>query len=77
MNWAHCVQVSERKPRYFGVGDCLREGSLVRVLGGHPTLELGIYAVLPSGRQAPAKVRAFVEFLAGRFAPYPEWDREL
>jgi DNA-binding transcriptional LysR family regulator len=61
----------------FIVGDCLREGSLVRVLSGQPTLELGVYAVLPSGRQAPAKVRAFVEFLAQRFAPHPEWDREL
>jgi DNA-binding transcriptional LysR family regulator len=61
----------------FIVGDGLRDGSLVRVLSGHPTLELGVYAVLPSGRQAPAKVRAFVEFLAERFAPQPEWDREL
>jgi len=61
----------------FLVGDCLRDESLVRVLGDQPTLELGVHAVLPSGRQAPAKVRAFVEFLAGRFAPHPEWDREL
>jgi DNA-binding transcriptional LysR family regulator len=61
----------------FIVGDSLRDGSLLRVLSGHPTLELGVHAVLPSGRQAPAKVRAFVEFLAERFAPHPEWDRGL
>jgi DNA-binding transcriptional LysR family regulator len=61
----------------FIVGDSLRDGSLLRVLSGHPTLELGVHAVLPSGRQAPAKVRAFVEFLAQRFAPQPEWDRGL
>ncbi|MBM6582271.1 LysR family transcriptional regulator [Microvirga sp. BT689] len=61
----------------FIVGDSLREGTLVPVLGGHPTYGLGIHAVLPSGRQAPAKVRAFVEFLARRFAPEPEWDRGL
>jgi DNA-binding transcriptional LysR family regulator len=61
----------------FIVGDSLRDGSLVRVLGGYPTYEPGIHAVLPSGRQAPAKVRAFIEFLARRFAPEPEWDRGL
>ncbi|NBJ12626.1 LysR family transcriptional regulator [Microvirga arsenatis] len=61
----------------FIVGDSLRDGSLVRVLGSYPTYEPGIHAVLPSGRQAPAKVRAFVEFLARRFAPEPDWDRGL
>jgi DNA-binding transcriptional LysR family regulator len=59
----------------FLVGDALREGRLVRVLPDHPTPELGIYAVFPSGRQAPAKVRAFVEFFAERLAPEPSWDR--
>jgi DNA-binding transcriptional LysR family regulator len=61
----------------FLVGDCLRDGSLVSVLVDHPVPEFGVHAVLPSGRQAPAKVRAFVEFLARRFAPEPEWDRGL
>ena len=61
----------------FIVGDSLRDGCLVPVLAGYPTYQLGIHAVLPSGRQAPAKVRAFVEFLARRFAPEPGWDRGL
>jgi DNA-binding transcriptional LysR family regulator len=61
----------------FIVGDSLRDGSLVPVLGGYPTYRPGIHAVLPSGRQAPAKVRAFIEFLSRRFAPEPEWDRGL
>jgi DNA-binding transcriptional LysR family regulator len=61
----------------FIVGDSLRDGSLVPVLGRYQTYEPGIHAVLPSGRQAPAKVRAFIEFLAQRFAPEPEWDRGL
>jgi DNA-binding transcriptional LysR family regulator len=61
----------------FLVGDSLRAGSLVQVLAGCRTLELGVHAMLPSGRQAPAKVRAIVEFLAERFAPEPEWDRGL
>jgi DNA-binding transcriptional LysR family regulator len=61
----------------FLVGDSLREGSLVPVLAGFPTYELGVHAVFPSGRQAPAKVRVFVEFLAERFAPQPDWDKGL
>jgi DNA-binding transcriptional LysR family regulator len=61
----------------FIVGDCLRDGSLVRVLGGYPTYQPGIHAVLPSSRQAPAKVRAFIAFLAQRFGPEPVWDRSL
>jgi DNA-binding transcriptional LysR family regulator len=61
----------------FLVGDCLRDGSLVRVLPEFPVPEFGVHAVLASGRQAPAKVRAFVEFLARRFAPEPEWDRGI
>jgi DNA-binding transcriptional LysR family regulator len=61
----------------FIVRDSLREGALVQVLGAYATQEFGIHAVFPSGRQAPAKVRAFVDFLARRFAPEPEWDRGL
>jgi DNA-binding transcriptional LysR family regulator len=61
----------------FLVGDSLRRGDLVRVLSEYPTYDLAVHAVLPSGRQAPAKVRAFVEFLAERFAPQPDWDRGL
>lgn len=61
----------------FLVGDSLRDGNLVRVLADYPNQELGVHAVLPSGRQAPAKVRAFTEFLAERFAPEPDWDRDL
>ncbi|WP_262028268.1 LysR family transcriptional regulator [Microvirga sp. Mcv34] len=61
----------------FIVGDSLRSGSLVPVLTAYPTYEPAIHAVLPSGRQAPAKVRAFVAFLAERFGPEPEWDRDL
>ncbi len=61
----------------FIVRDSLREGALVPVLGAYATQEFGIHAVFPSGRQAPAKVRAFVDFLARRFAPEPEWDRGL
>jgi DNA-binding transcriptional LysR family regulator len=45
-------------------GDDLRRGALRRVLAGWVSVEEGIYAVYPSARFIPAKVRAFVEFIA-------------
>jgi DNA-binding transcriptional LysR family regulator len=45
-------------------GEDLRRGKLRRVLPGWVSIEEGIYAVYPSARFIPAKVRAFVEFLA-------------
>jgi DNA-binding transcriptional LysR family regulator len=44
----------------------VRSGELRRVLPGWTSLEQGIYAVYPSARFIPAKVRAFVEFVAAR-----------
>jgi DNA-binding transcriptional LysR family regulator len=61
----------------FLVGDSLRDGRLVRILRDYAVPELGVYAVLPSGRQAPAKVRVVIDFLATRFGATPEWDRDL
>ena len=34
-----------------------------------------IHAVYPARRHLPAKVRAFIDFLAGRFQPAPPWRR--
>ncbi len=52
----------------------LADGRLVPVLGDWPSPERGIYAVWPHGRHLSAKVRSFVDFLAGRFGPEPYWD---
>jgi DNA-binding transcriptional LysR family regulator len=41
-------------------------GRLVRVLEDHPCPELGIYAVLPSNRYVPHRVRVLIEFLQER-----------
>ena len=35
----------------------------------------GIFAIYPANRRPPAKVRAFIDFLAKSFGPVPEWDR--
>ncbi|MEZ0170113.1 LysR family transcriptional regulator [Microvirga sp. TS319] len=56
----------------------LREGRLIALTLDHPPLDLpGIFAVYPSDRHPPAKVRAFVDFLARRFGSNPPWDRGL
>ena len=52
----------------------LADGRLVPVLGDWPSPERGIYAVWPHGRHLSAKVRSFVDFLAGCFGPEPYWD---
>ncbi len=47
-------------------GADVRGGQLRHVLPGWASVEQGIYAVYPSARFIPAKVRAFVEFVAAR-----------
>jgi DNA-binding transcriptional LysR family regulator len=62
----------------FIVSDDIREGRLVALALDQPTVELGgIYAVFLPDRHPAAKVRAFIDFIADRFAPEPPWDREI
>lgn len=53
----------------------LRRGTLVPILPGYEAPEAAIHAVFPEGRRVSAKVRSFVEFLAGRLSPVPPWER--
>jgi DNA-binding transcriptional LysR family regulator len=57
----------------FIVGAELKNGTLVRVLEPFEAPALPIYAVYPSRRFLPAKVRAFVDFLAERFTGMKGW----
>ena len=50
------------------VRDDLRRGRLVEVLSGFRPPAVPIHAVYPSRRHLSAKVRAFVDFIASRFA---------
>ncbi|WP_454753397.1 LysR family transcriptional regulator [Cupriavidus necator] len=52
----------------------LRAGRLVQVLADYPVADTGIYAVMPQRRLVPPRVRAFVDFLAGRFGDNPPWE---
>ena len=62
----------------FILGDDLRAGSLVALTLDHPPVALdGVYAVYPSNRRPPARLRAFVDWIAERCAGVPPWDRGL
>ncbi len=57
----------------FIVGSELKQGNLVPVLESFEAPASPIYAVYPSRRFLPAKVRAFVDFLVERFTGTKGW----
>ncbi len=59
----------------FVVGDDLRAGRLRALFGDGAVEAQSLYAVYPQSRYVPAKVRAFIDFLASRLGPEPPWDR--
>lgn len=62
----------------FLVQDAIASGQLVPVsLDQKPTELDGIYAVYPSDRSPPAKVRVAVDHLARKWRGEPPWDRDL
>ena len=58
----------------FLIGGALKEGKLKAVLSDYVPSERHIFAVYLPNRHLPAKVRAFIDFLAKRFSPRPYWD---
>ena len=52
----------------FIVDADIAAGRLVRILRGWQSAEMGIYAVYPSRKHLSAKVRTFVDFIAGALA---------
>ena len=52
----------------FLVGPDLAAGTLVELMPEYKSLELGIYAVYPTRKHVPAKVRALVDFLQTHFS---------
>lgn len=60
----------------FLVGRDIAAGNLVVLSLDQPTVALaGVFAVYPSDRRPPAKVRAFIDFLVGQFGREPPWER--
>lgn len=66
-----------RQPTFI-VADDLRAGTLVALPLDQPEIQTSaVHAVYLPDRRPPAKVRAFIDFLAGHFAPVAPWDRGL
>ena len=66
-----------RQPTFI-VADDLRAGSLVALPLDQPEVRTSaVHAVYLPDRSPPAKVRAFIDFLAMCFSPEPPWDRGL
>lgn len=63
-------------PRFI-VYDALQRGELVALLPDYSHMELQAYALYPQTRHLSQRVRAFVDFLAERYAGTPYWDSEL
>lgn len=62
----------------WDVGPELSSGRLRVVLPEYrASSRIGLYAVYPSRRFLPAKVRVFIDFLAELYGPQPYWDRGL
>lgn len=58
----------------FLVADDLAAGTLVELMPAYRSVTLGIYALYPTRKFVPPKVRALVDFLAECFAaPPPGW----
>jgi DNA-binding transcriptional LysR family regulator len=56
----------------------LRSGKLRIVLPEYrENAGVAVYAVYPCRQYVPAKLKAFVDFLAQRYGPTPYWDRDL
>ncbi len=58
----------------FLAAPLLRTGELVPLLEAYQLAPIGVHAVYPGHRHLASKTRAFIDFLAQRFADPPPWD---
>ena len=52
----------------FIAGSFIADGRVLEILADYPGPELGIYALLPSNRHVPHRVRVLMDFLAAQLA---------
>jgi len=75
-----CLAAAERglgiaRSPDFIAAERLKEGRLTPLLCGFEPEMIAVHAVYPHSRHLAGKVRAFVDFLAERFAGEPEWRK--
>lgn len=64
-------------PLYLA-SDAIREGRLVQLLGDLAVdTDSAIHLVYLPNRTLPARVRALIDFLVGRFIPVPPWEATM
>lgn len=61
----------------FIVHGAVERGVLIPALTDYQWYAMNIYAVYPQTRHVPARVRAFIDFLASHFGEAPYWERFL
>lgn len=61
----------------FIVHEAIRRGELEIILRDQMRPPIAMYAVFPSARTMPPRLRAFLDFLVASFGNEPFWDREL
>jgi len=61
----------------FVAYEALKDKRLVPILADWHGDEFAMFAVYPTRKFLPPKVRSFVDFLVERFGPEPYWDRLL
>ncbi|MDH3579002.1 MAG: LysR family transcriptional regulator [Hyphomicrobiales bacterium] len=62
----------------WDVGPELQSGQLKVIMPEYQqSPRVAIYAVYPCRQYVPAKLRVFVDYLAGRFGPEPYWNKGL
>jgi DNA-binding transcriptional LysR family regulator len=61
----------------FIAEQAVRARQLEILLPRFPTPDMGIYAIFPSNRFVPHRVRTLVEFISQRIGPHPSWDKIL
>ncbi|MDQ1197672.1 LysR family transcriptional regulator [Agrobacterium sp. SORGH_AS 787] len=61
----------------WDIGPELKSGALVQVLPAYEgSKNVALSAVYSSRRFLPAKVRLFIDYLAGLYGPLPYWDKD-
>ena len=58
----------------FVIGDQLKQKRLVHILPDWESDEFTMFAVYPSRKFLPPKVRSFIDFLGERFSPERNWE---
>jgi DNA-binding transcriptional LysR family regulator len=65
------------RPPSFIAATAIQTGQVVPILSEFFTERPGLYAVFPTNRYLPQRVRVLVDFLAQRIGPVPFWEAGL